>query len=283
MTTSRVHQHRTQAEDVARRPDVMTQGLLRRQEPGRAEVLTRQRVILGARCDPEVDQPRPVLGQQDGRRTEVPVHHARGMQRAQAFRQPGRQRQHLIGGQRPVGADLISQRRPVDVRRGQPRHRTVQVRVQHGRHEGSAHLLGRGHLGPEPGIYRHVGWDDHQRDAFPVRRTAQEQATTAQLPQQFVRPDRARLVRFQRHCHPDPTHPSWRLEPFLPMCQVMLSYGAGCTSVHARAVPAPDATVPAPDATVPAPDATVPAPDATAAGPRSCWPPAHFPAPRDDS
>jgi hypothetical protein len=100
------------------------------------------------------------------------VHYARGMQRVQAFRQPGRERPYVIGGQRPVVADLFGQRRPVDVRRGQPRHRTVQVRVQHRRDERSAHLAGCGHLGPEPGIHGHVSRDDRHRDAFPIRRTA---------------------------------------------------------------------------------------------------------------
>jgi hypothetical protein len=47
--TGREHQHRTQAEDVARRSDVMAKGLLRRREPGRAEIPFRQRALLGGR------------------------------------------------------------------------------------------------------------------------------------------------------------------------------------------------------------------------------------------
>ena len=50
----------------------------------------------------EVDQPRPVLGQQDIRGLQVPVDHARGVDRAQALGQPRRQLEHLPGRQRPV-------------------------------------------------------------------------------------------------------------------------------------------------------------------------------------
>ena len=217
---SRVHQHRAQAEDVARRSGVMAQGLFRRHEPRRGEVSTRR----GGPRDREVGHPRPALGQQHVRRIDVPVYQARGVQRAQAFGQPGRQRPHGTGRYRPVVADRLGQRRPGDVRRGQPGHRGLQVRVHHGR-ECSADLPGRGDLGLEPGIGRHVGPHGGQRDVFPARRAGQERAVVAQLPEQLVRPDRASRVRRQWRYHPDP-HSTWRLEPFLPLCQVMRSYGA---------------------------------------------------------
>jgi hypothetical protein len=217
---SGVHQHRAQAEDVARGSDVLAQGLFRRHESRRGEVSTGGR---GPR-DREVGDPRPALGQQYVGRIDVPVHQARGMQRTQAFRQPGRQRPHGTDRYRPAVADRLDQRRPGDVRRRQPGHRGLQVRVRHGR-ECSADLPGRGDLGPEPRIDGHVGPHGGQRDVFPARRTAQEQAAVAQLPEQPVRPDRAWRVRHQWRYHPDP-HSRWRLEPFLPLCQVMRSYGA---------------------------------------------------------
>jgi hypothetical protein len=175
------------------------------------------------------------------------VYQARGMQGTQAFRQPGGQRQHGTRGQRPAVADHIGQRRRGDVRRGQPRHRSVQIRVDHGHRDRSAHRPGRGDLGPESGIGGQAGRDDRHRDAFPVRRTAQERpamaavaavavlaalavlavlaavtvlAVRAELPEQPVRPDRLRRVVHQWHYHPDP-HSKWRLEPFLPLCQVL--------------------------------------------------------------
>jgi hypothetical protein len=100
------------------------------------------------------------------------VYQAGGVEVAQALRQPGRQRQHGPGRHWPVVADRIGQRRPGDVRRGQPRHRSIQIRVHHGRRVRPAHRPGRGDLGSEPGIGSYADRDDGHRDAFPVRRTA---------------------------------------------------------------------------------------------------------------
>jgi hypothetical protein len=195
------------------------------------------------------------------------VYHTCGVHRLQAFRQPGRQRQHGRSMQRPAVADLIGQRGRVDVRRGQPRHRSVQIRVQHGRDEGSAHLPGRGHVGPEPGIHGHVGRDNGHRDAFPIGRTAQEQPTTVELPEQFVRPHRARLVSLQRRCHSDPTHPKLavRAIPANVSGNAVLRCGLyQCT--RERTVPA-----------------ALRGPLATTACPRSYWPSQHLTASRGNS
>ena len=80
---------RAQAEDVARRPDFVTGGLLGGHEPGRTQPQPRLRQLCGFHRlgDTEVDDPRAVLGQQHVRRLEVPVHHARPVDRAQALRQ----------------------------------------------------------------------------------------------------------------------------------------------------------------------------------------------------
>ncbi len=135
------------------------------------------------------------------------MHDARGMDRAQAVRQPGRQPQHGIQRQRPVLADRVGQRRPGHERRRQPRHVAVQIRVEHGNGNGSAHLTRGADPGPEPGIRGQFGPDELYRDVGPALGAAAEhlsQGVAAKLLQQPVRPDRARLVRRKRRYHPDP-------------------------------------------------------------------------------
>jgi hypothetical protein len=85
LSASRVHQHRTQAEDVARRPRVLAQSLLRRQEPGR------QQIRASNAGQPEPGDPRPVLVQQHVRGVEIPVHQPCVMNGAQPRCQPGGQ------------------------------------------------------------------------------------------------------------------------------------------------------------------------------------------------
>jgi len=145
---------------------------------------------------------------------EVPVHQARGVDGGQALRQPAGQHQQGLSGHRAALADRLGQRGAVDVRRRQPRYVAVQIRVDHRDDEGSADLPGGGDLGPElvpePGIPGQFGPDDLHRDVFPARRTAQEhiaQAAATQLPEQLVRPDRARVIRRKRRHHPESHSP----------------------------------------------------------------------------
>jgi hypothetical protein len=154
---------------------------------------------------------------------QVAVHDARGVDSGQAFGQPGREPEQRAGGQRPVLADPVGQRRADHVRPGQPRHVAVQVRVDHAGDKRPAHLRGRGDLGPEPGpepgIGGQFGPDDPHHHVDPVGRTPQvhrSQAVTTKLPEQPVRPDCVRLVRRKRHYRRDP-HSKWQL------CQVMRS------------------------------------------------------------
>jgi hypothetical protein len=143
---------------------------------------------------------------------EVPVHDARGVDGAQALRQPGRQRHQGTVRQRPALRDRLGQRPADDISRRQPRHVAVQIGVEHGGDEGSAycprgvHL--RPELGPEPWIGGQLGPDDLHRGRDPGRRAAQEhlsQAAAAQLPEQAVWADRTRLVRRKRRYHLIPT------------------------------------------------------------------------------
>jgi len=120
------------------------------------------------------------------------------MDRAQAVRQPGGQPQHGTRGQRPVLADRLGQRRPGHERRRQPRHIAVQIRVEHGNDEGSAHRTRGADPGPEPGIRGQFGPDELDRDVGPAPGAAAEhlaQGVMAKLLEQPVRPDRARPVR----------------------------------------------------------------------------------------
>jgi hypothetical protein len=200
LSTSRVHQHRTQAEDVARRPRVLTQSLLRRQEP------RRQQIRASDAGQPEPRDPRPVLVQQDVRGVEIAVHQPRVVNSAQPRCQPGGQQQQRVGRHRPPVAHRLSQRRPGHVRRGQPRDVGVQVRGDHRRGERPVHPAGRGDLGPELRIGGHVGPDDPHRDALSVRRQAQEQPVAVQWLKQLVRPHRRK-----RNYHPNP-HSQWQLQ-----------------------------------------------------------------------
>jgi hypothetical protein len=139
---------------------------------------------------------------------EVPVHDARGVNDAQAFCQPGRQRHQGAARQRSVLTDRLGQRLALDIRRRQPGYVAVQIRVDHRGDEGSAHLPRgldlRPELGPEPWVGGQFGPDDLHRGRGSAWRAAHEhrsQAAVAQLPDQVVRPDRARLVRRKWRYH----------------------------------------------------------------------------------
>ena len=202
----REREHRTQVEDVARRPDVGAHGLLGRHEPGRPDYQARLRQHggFGRAGDAEVDDPRPVLGQQHVRRLEVPVHHAHGVDRVEALRQPGGQRQQRWFRQRPVRVHRLGQRGAGHVRRGHPRHRAVHVRVHHLGGEHAADPPRRRDLTAEPGpelrVRGQLGPDGLHRHRPPAGRDAEEHpphAALAKLSYQPVRPNRLRIVRLQ--------------------------------------------------------------------------------------
>lgn len=196
LSASRVHQHRTQAEDVARRPDVLPQGLLRRREPGRAQPGRAQ----PGRAQPGQRKPghlRTVRGQQHLRRAEIPMHQPRIMNGPQALRQPERQPRQNVRRHRPPVTHRLSQRGPGHVRRSHPGHVSVQVRGDHRHRERPVHPPGRRHFGPEHRIGGHLGPDGPHRGPVPVRRQAHEQPIAARRLNQPVRPDRRK-----RNYHP---------------------------------------------------------------------------------
>ena len=212
-----VGKHRAQAEDVAGRPDFISRGLLGGHEPGRADhqARHRERGRFHRPGDAEVDDPRAVLGQQHVRRLEVAVHHARGVDRAQAFGQARGQRQQGPGRQRPVIIYRLRQRRPGHVGRGQPGFRPVDIRVHHHGGEHAADPSRGGDLPPEPHpeirVVRQFGPDDLDRYRASARGDAEEHAphaTAAQLPDQPVRADRLRIPWLQSSDHAAPTSPN---------------------------------------------------------------------------
>ena len=202
-----------QAEDVARRADLMAHSLLGGHIPGRADhqARLRQRGGFHRPGDTEINDPRAVLGQQHVRRLEVPVHHARGVDRAQALRQARGQRQQRPGRQRPVLIHRLGQRRTGNVSRGQPRRRAIDIRVHHHGREHAAHPPRRGHLAPEPipeiRILGQLSADDLHRHRPPARGDAEvhpPHATAAQLPHQPVRANRLRIPWLQSLNHVAP-------------------------------------------------------------------------------
>ena len=96
------------------------------------------------------------------------MHDARGVDRAQAFREPSGQPQHRPGGQRPAFGYRVIQRRPGHVGRAQPGHRAVGIRVDDRSGERPAHHARDGDLlpetRPEAGIARQVVAHNLDRD-----------------------------------------------------------------------------------------------------------------------
>ncbi len=202
-----------QAEDVAGGTDLPAFDLLGGHVAGRAyeQSGTRQRAGLGRDGNAEIDDARPVLGQQHVRWLQVAVHDPRGMNGAQARRQPRREFQHRPHGQGPVLRHRVSQRWPGHIGRGQPRHRAIGIRVDQRHSEPAAHLARNGDFPPEArpelGVGGQVGADHFHRHQLAVRRCAQKHpahATQAQYSAEPVRPDLSRVVRLQvlPHDHP---------------------------------------------------------------------------------
>jgi hypothetical protein len=202
-----------QAEDVAGGTDLPAFDLFGGHVTGRAyeQAGARQRAGLGRDGNAEIDNARPVLGQQHVRGLQVTVDDPRGMDGAQARRQPRREFQHRPHGQGPVLRHRVSQRRPGHIGRGQPRHRAIGVGVDQRHGVPAAHLARDGDFPPEARaelrVGGQVGANHFHRRRLAIRRRAQEHpahATRAQHSAEPVRPDPPRVVRLQflPHDHP---------------------------------------------------------------------------------
>ena len=206
--------HRPEVEDVAGRPDFTARALLGRHEPRRSDQQAglRQRRRFHGAGDAEVNDPRTVLGQKHVRRLEIPVHHARGMDGIQAFRQAPGQRQQRCLWQRSRAIDRLGQRGPRNIGRGHPCHRAIDVRIHHRGGEHPAHPPGRADLPPESlpelRVRGQFGADDLHRYRPPARGHPEEHlshATRTEPSYQAVRAHRGWIPRLQ---FPDQaTHP----------------------------------------------------------------------------
>jgi hypothetical protein len=207
------HQHRAEAEHVAGRANLTALGLFGGHEPRRADdqAGVGQRARLRGPGDAEVDDSRPVVGQQHVGGLEVTVDHAGRVDRGQALGQPGGQHQDRGRGERAVRRHRVGQRRAGHVGGGQPRRRAVQVGVDQRRRIQAADLSRRVDFAPEPGpelaVSGQVGPDDLDRDRPSTRRPAQEHpphAAAAQPTDHPVRPDPLGIPRLQffGYAHP---------------------------------------------------------------------------------
>ena len=206
-------EHRPEAEDVARRPDLVTGGLLRGHEPGRTQP--------GPACVSCVDStawempksmtrgPSSASSTFDGLRSRCTT--PARVDRAQALRQARGQRQQRPRRQRPARIHPLRQRRPGNIGGRQPRHWAVDVRVHHHGREHAADPPRRGDLLPEPHpelrICGQLIADDLDRDRPAARGDAKEHsphATAAELAYEPVRTDRLRILGLQSSDHAAP-------------------------------------------------------------------------------
>jgi hypothetical protein len=171
---SREREDTAEAEDVRGRADVAASGLLGRHEAGRAHhpaVRTQPGRIRGA-GDAEVNDPRPVDGEQHVRRLEVAVHEARRVHGTEAACQPGRERPDRGDAERAVTGHGVCQRRASDVPGHQPGLRAIRIGVDDRRGKRPADALGGLDLLREPaaeaGVTGEIGPDQLHRhhDAF---------------------------------------------------------------------------------------------------------------------
>jgi hypothetical protein len=180
----REQQRRAQREHVAghrRLPRVA--GLLRGHVGGRADGAASHGELdpLGGPGHPEVDHARPVRGDQDVGRFQVPVHQpgdVNGLQRLRAAcRQPPDRRHRL----RAAGPDQLAQRRGRDIRGGEPGHISVGIGGHDRGREHAAHPAGRRHfvreMVPEAGFLGQFDLDGLDRNQPASCRSSQVDLT----------------------------------------------------------------------------------------------------------
>jgi hypothetical protein len=117
-------------EHIGGRSDGGPPHLLGREEPRRTDRRTdvRERRRTGGPGDTEVDDPRTLGGEEDVRRLEIPVDDPGLVNRDEPLGQSGPDRSDLGRAQRTLVGDLVVQRRPGHVLRGEPRPIGVKIR-----------------------------------------------------------------------------------------------------------------------------------------------------------
>lgn len=207
-----------EGEHVARRADAVpttSLGLLGRQIAGRADHHPgrRERPVLRCPGDTEVDEPRPVMGDQHIARLQVPVHQTGPVHLAQRLRQPGAEQPQSALGQRPVRGHRLAQRRAGDERRRQPRCLGVRVGVRQRNHPGVVDPSGHLDLTAEPllearllGVLGEQHLQRHQGAARRARQVHHSHASGAEAAEQAMVRDTRGIGRTQRlHQFPTPS------------------------------------------------------------------------------
>ncbi len=220
----RVGQYGAQREDVRRPRDARAEDLLGRHVAGRADRhagrgqgggaapgLRPGGAVDGA-GDAEVDQEGPVEGEEDVGGLDVAVDQAQLVHRRQRLAEARAERPYRVGGQRAAVPDGSREGGTGRVRRGDPRHARLGVRVQDGRGPGAADPARGVHLAPEPGpellVQREVRVHDLHRDGAAPGAAAQvdpAHAAGAQAAEQPVGPHGGGFVAVER---PHGVHPS---------------------------------------------------------------------------
>ncbi len=209
-----VRERGAEREHVGGRGDGRPAHLFRCEEAGRAD----RRADMGERRgaggpgDAEVDDPRPLRGQQDVGRLQVSVHDPGLVHGDQALRQRGSDGRDVGRAERSLGGDLVVQGGAGYVLRGEPRA----VRVEVGGHEtcrtAAADPARRRHLTGEPRaellILREIGPDDLESDPLALLVGAQVDHAHPARAEPSVKPERADDARVlapqahHRHVHP---------------------------------------------------------------------------------
>ncbi len=209
-----VRQRGAEREHVRRRSDRRPAHLLRSEEPGGADrgADVRERGGTGGPGDAEVDDPRPLRGQQDVGRLQVPVHHPGLVHGDQALGQRGAHGRDVGRDERTTVDDLVVQGGAGHVLRGEPGAVRLQVRGDQPRGAAAPDAPGRRDLAGEPRpellVLGQVRPDDLQRDPLPLLVGAQvdhAHPARAQPPVKPERADDARVLAPQahhRHVHP---------------------------------------------------------------------------------
>jgi hypothetical protein len=107
-------QRARKGEHVAGGSHRVTLHLLRRHVSKRAEYGAhhRHRAVAGQAGDPEIDDPRPVVAQDDVTGLDVPVDQATGVDSRQPLGEPGPERPEFASAKRAVGQNRGFQGRP---------------------------------------------------------------------------------------------------------------------------------------------------------------------------
>lgn len=173
-TPGHVHGECAEREDVGGGGDGQAQSLFRCHvrggpdaQPGAGEAGG-----VGRAGDPEVDDTRTVLGDEDVGGLEIPVDDPRAVDRLERLGDTGDQQQHRARRERTVALDRLGEGGPRNVGGGEPGHRIVHPGIDHLGGEQSVDTPGAGDLvgepQPESGVRREVLPHRLQHDGPPA-------------------------------------------------------------------------------------------------------------------